>query len=500
MAIAGLDIGSTGCKCTIFNQEGSVSSYSYFEYSLEVGKYGYLELNPHTVWKAVCNVCKEANQENKGNPVEALCITSFGEAGVLVDKKGRELYNSMMYTDPRGQEQCQRLIDKLGEAEIQSRSGHSPHPMFSASKLMWLKDNEPEIFKQSKTFLQYSDYILFKLSNEKFVDWSLASRTLMFNVIDKSWDSVLLDAAGLDVDLFPEAVRTGKIVAKISKEATELTGFPKGMLLLLGGQDQIGAAVGGGALKAGQAVNGMGSVDCITPVFDKPIINKTMGKSGYACVPYVLPDHYVTYAFNFSSGSLLKWFRDNFGKEAVLEGEEKGVSPYYLMDSKVSSEPTGILVMPHWQGAATPYMDVNSVGAIIGIDMSTDNNKLYKSLMEGVAYEMKTNILCLADAGVDIQRITTCGGGSKSKVWMQIRADIFGMPIDVLEVEEAGTLGAAVMAGCASGWYKDLSDGVDQLVRIKKTYYPDSKNHQRYVELYEKYKLIYESVKKIKNR
>jgi len=286
-------------------------------------------------------------------------------------------------------------------------------------------------------------------------------------------------------------------VASITKRAAEMIGFPEGTILVLGGQDQIGAAVGAGILKNGQAVNGMGSVDCITPVFDRPVINSDMGNAGFACVPYVKDDHYVTYAFNFSGGSLLRWYRDKFCQIENDHAKSVGTSVFGLLESSMPKDPTGLLVLPHWQGAATPYMDIHSVGAIVGLKMNTDRYTLYRALLEGIAYEMKMNILSLSEAGVAIDKLTACGGGSKSPGWLQMRADIFNLPIDVLEVEEAGTLGAAGMAGNACGLFDSLEQGVARLVKIKKTYFPNPQRNQAYMDYFEKYKRMYTCIKEI---
>ncbi len=497
MSVAGLDIGSGGCKCTIFNENGSISAYEFAEYELEKGSFGYMELDPNDVWDKVQEVCLKATSMHHGNRIKALCITSFGESGVLLNKKGEVIHNSLMYSDPRGEEQCIRLIEKLGRKEILQRSGHSPHPMYSASKLLWIKENEPDIYKEADAFLQYGDFILFKLTGEKKVDWSLASRSMLFNVREKIWDDVLLDGAGIEKDLFSESVQAGKAISEVLSEAARRTGFPEGTIVLLGGHDQVAAAVGAGVLKNGQAVNGMGSVDCVTPVFDRPILNEKMGKFGFACVPYVIDNHYVTYAFNFSGGSLIRWFRDKFCEAEVTLANKKGISMFDLMDPRAPDGPTGLLVLPHWQGAATPYMDINAVGAIIGMDMKVDKYVLYRAIMEGTTYEMKLNMMRLAEAKVKINRLIACGGGSRSTVWLQLRADIFNLPIDVLEVNEAGTLGSAIMAGSACGLFNSIEDGINRFVRIRKTYNPNPKTHQQYLEQYNKYELMYENIKNI---
>lgn len=500
MSIAGLDIGTSGCKCTIFADDGVLNSYAYREYSFEVGPFGYLELNPNTVWQNIVEVISEAVSNNDGDDVKAMSIISFGEAGVPIDKNGDVLYMSFPYTDPRGREECNELIQKVGKREIMSRSGHNPHPMFPACKLMWLRNHKRDVFDNMVTFMQYSDYILYKLSGEKYVDWSLASRTLMFNVINKDWDDVMMEAAGLSPDMFPKPVRAGIPIAEVNAKAADETGLKKGTILVLGGQDQIGAVIGGGALKAGQAVNSLGSVDCITPVFDRPLINDAMAEGSYSCVPHAVPDHYVTFVFNFSGGSMLKWYRDKFGQMAVKQGAAEGRSPYTIMEESAPDEPTGLLMLPHLQGASTPYMDIDAVGAVVGLTTRTDSGTFYRALMEGAAYEMMVNIDALKKAGVYIDRLTACGGGSRSPMWMQLRADLFNIPIDLLEFEEAGTLGAAVIAGAACGVFKDFEDGVNQLVKVKKTYYPNPKTNEIYEEHYTKYKRMYNCVREIMGR
>lgn len=500
MAIAGLDIGSTGSKCTVFHDDGSISAYRYEEYPMERDRYGIMTINPERVWQAVQRVIAGAVADHHGDAVRALCITSFGEAGVPIDRDGNVLFNSMLYTDTRGVDQCNALVEKLGREEIMARSGHNAHPMYSAVKLMWLRDMEPDIFRRIWKFLLYADFVLYRLSGEIVEDWSMASRTLAFNVITKEWDPVLLEAAGLSADLFPRPVQGGTAVATVSPSAAKLTGLTPETLLLIGGQDQIGATVGAGVLEPGIAMNGIGSVDCICPVFDRPQTGEAMRRANMACVPYIYPDKYVTYAFSFFGGAMLKWYRDQLGQHARAEAERLGRSVYAYLDSIVPPEPTGILVLPHMSGAATPYMDVEARSAIIGLKADSGHAELYRALMEGVVYEMRINLECLLKAGVPVNRLVASGGGSRSSLWLQMRADVFNIPVDVLAVEEAGTLGAAVMAGAACGLFKSIEDGVRQLVRIRGTYQPDPARHARYMEIFEKYKRLYNAVRYVEGR
>ena len=328
MAVAGLDIGTGGCKCTIFTDSGKISTYSYREYSPESTASGYFELNPELVWNSVLHVLKQAAGKHTDDDVKALCITSFGEAGVFLDRDGRVLRNSLLYTDFRGEKQSKKFLNKLGLDEIVQRSGHTPHPMYSFSKIMWVKDNEPKIYNKTDLFLLYSDYILYKLSGSKYVDWSLASRTCLFNVVEKKFDEVLIKAADIDYGIFPEPVQPGTVVAEMKSQIAKELGLNNNIQLILGGQDQICAALGAGVLNAGSAVNGIGTVDCITPLFDSPVINTKMSDSGFSCIPYMIPGHYVTYAFNYSGGALLRWYKEKFGL-GVISGLNSNETSIY---------------------------------------------------------------------------------------------------------------------------------------------------------------------------
>lgn len=497
MALAGLDIGSGGCKCTIYDHCGHVSSYSFAEYGFVSTEPGNYELDLNTVWSKVLQVCSEAVINHHGDPVLAIGISSFGEAGVLIDHKGQPLSNCIMYSDQRGAEQCQRFIDKLGKDTIVDKTALKPHPMFSVSKILWLKENQPDLFRQSASFLLVADYIIFRFTGKKYTDYSLASRTMLFNVWERKWDPDLLEAAGLKESYFATPVASGSPIGKVRPEVAKDLGLPASTIIVIAGHDQITAAIGSGVVSPGQAVNGMGSVDCITPVFDQTTLSKAMSSCGYATIPYLLDRQYVTYAFNFTGGSLIRWYRDTMCQYEKTLAEKQGGSVFSLLEAQMPKEPTDLLVLPHFQGAATPYMDLKSLGAIIGLTVNSSKGEIYRALMEGVAYEALINLTYLEHFGIKINSLTACGGGSRSNIWLQIKADVLDIPIAVHEHEETGTLGSAILAGVASGVYQDVFDGVKQTVRISKTVRPISNNVMIYKEKFKKYNKLYQTLKNI---
>ncbi len=497
MALIGLDVGTTGCKSTVFDMDGRICSYAYSEYNVINLGSGMFELDPEGIWEAVKHVIHTSVKEYKGDAITALCISSFGESAVPVDVKGRVLHNSLLNTDVRGSLQCEKMVSRLGLQKIMELSGVHAHPIYTLNKIMWFKENLPEIYKNTWKFMLFEDFILYRLGFEAVIDYSLAARTMAFNVLKKDWADPMLEAAELDRNIFSAVKASGTVIGEVHPKVAQELGLAGRVELVTGGHDQVCAAAGAGIVKAGKAVNGIGTVECITPAFDTVMLNRYMLDNHYACVPHVVDGMYVTYAFNFTGGSLLKWYRDNFAAAEVLEARKLGVSVYSLMDSGAAKEPTDILILPHFAGAGTPYMDTASCGAILGLKFDTTRGQMYRAMLEGVTYEMMLNMECLRGAGVNIDEIRAVGGGSRSDLWMQIKADMLGIKVVTLDVDEAGTLGTAILAGAATGVYKSVEDAANRLVRVKKEYYPDEKNHEFYRERFEKYKKIYGRVKEI---
>ena len=500
MALMGLDIGTSGCKCTIFTESGEKCSYAYNEYQTINKKEGHFELDPEEVWTAVKSVISEAVQKNNKEKVTALCVSSFGEAGIPLDEKGRILHNSILYTDKRGSEQCNFLINQLGLEKIMKLTGLRAHPMYTISKVMWIKENMPELYSKIWKVMLFEDFILYRLGGVVSIDYSLASRTMAFNIKEKNWENIILNEAGIKNDIFSEPVPSGTVVGTIKPNLAEKLGLSRKVKLVTGGHDQVCAATGGGIFQEGVAIDSTGTVECITPAFNKPLLNEKMLNYNFACVPHARQDMYVTYAFNFTGGSLLKWYRDNFAKIYKKRAEKKGKNVYQILDEQAAENPTDLLVLPHFAGAGTPFMDMSARGAVLGLSFDTDDSKFYRGLLEGVTYEMLYNIECLEKAGIEIKSLKAVGGGARSELWLQIKADIMGRKISALDVEEAGTLGTVILAGTATGIYKSIDKAAKSLISIKKEYYPDKENHEKYMEQYQKYKKMYEMVKEVMER
>lgn len=483
MKIAGLDIGTTGCKLTVFDEKGNHLGKAYREYPVRRTVGGH-EMDITAVMESVYAVLEE--MASRHPDMAGIGVTSFGEAFVMTDDAGEPLHDAMLYTDPRGAEECRELCERLGERRIAAMTGLRPHEMYSVSKMMWIKRHRPDVYAQAKRIHLIQDYVVWHLTNKAQIDYSLATRTMAFDIRTLTWSREIFEAAGIHVSLMSEPVPTGTAAGTITPDAARRTGIQPDCRIVSVSHDQVAAAVGAGAFDSTAAVDGAGTVECLTPVYDGIPDMDVMYRGYFAVVPYVIPGKYIAYAFSYTGGALIQWCVDTLAK-----GEQHQA----LESACAGDEPTGLLVLPHFAGAATPYMDTGSKGAILGLTTSTTLPEIYRACMEGVAYEMRLNYEALKDSGVRFTKLKATGGGARSKVWMQIKADVLNMPVTALNTADAGIVGCAMLTGVSIGAFADLKEAAAVMVQETETYLPRAEMHRKYMQVYERYRNVYHAVR-----
>ena len=483
MKIGGLDIGTTGCKLTVFDENGNRLGKAYRDYPVRRAVSGH-EIDISTMMESVYAVIGEMAGEYPD--LAGIGVTSFGETFVMVDEAGEPLHNAMLYTDPRGAEECAELKAKLGAERIAQTTGLAPHEMYSISKMMWIRKHRPEVYAAARRIHLIEDFVVWHLTGKARIDYSLATRTMAFDIHKLAWAREIFDAAGIDVSLMSEPVAIGTGAGPITEETARRTGLNPGCLIVSVAHDQVAAAVGAGAFDGSVAVDGAGTVECLTPIYDRLPEIGVMAKGYFSVVPYAVPGKYVAYAFSYTGGALIQWAMETFGRGETNEAMEQA----YGRD-----EPTGLLVLPHFAGAATPYMDTGSRGAILGLTTATTAAEIYRACMEGVAYEMRLNYEALEGSGIAFTRLNATGGGARSKVWMQMKADVLNLPITALKTVDAGTVGSAMLTGIAAGLFTGLEDAAGRMVQEMETYRPRPEMHAKYMEIYERYKAVYGAVR-----
>ena len=493
MKIAGLDIGTTGCKLTVFDEQGHDLGKAYRDYPVRRQVSGH-EIDISVVMDSVYAVIREMTAQYPD--IGGIGVTSFGETFVMTDAAGTPLHTAMLYTDPRGAEECAELVEKLGADSIARISGLAPHEMYSVCKIMWLKKHQPEVYQAAKHIFLIGDYVAWHLTGVAQIDYSLATRSMAFDIGKLDWSEEILNAAGIDMSLLSKPVPTGTAAGCVTKAAAEKTGLNPACQIVTVSHDQVAAAVGAGAFDGETAVDGAGTVECLTPIYDSLPDIAVMSKGCFSVVPYVIPGKYVAYAFSYTGGALIQWCVNTFAKAEAQEAAQQGISVNTLLEQRYDNqEPTGLLVLPHFAGAATPYMDTGSRGAILGLTAGTTLPDIYRACMEGVAYEMRLNYDALADSGIRFSKLHATGGGAKSKVWMQMKADILNLPITSLKTSDAGTVGSAMLTGVAVGVFRDLAEAAAVMVRQLETYQPDPRRHEQYMRIYERYRKVYQAVR-----
>jgi xylulokinase len=494
MAYLGLDIGTTTCKASVINPQGRVIASAKAEYDLIMPRPGHIELNGALIWESTKGVLKSAVQQSPER-IDAISIASFGEAFVPLDKNGNVLDNSIIFSDIRGTDEVKDILEKISEADLYGIAGLPMNTIYSLNKLLWIKKNKPHVYRNAEMLLLYCDFIFYKLSGERKLDCSLASRTMLLDVQTRQWSDTLLGLFDIDKDKLSQPVPAGSVVGHVSAPVASELVLGDHVMLVAGSHDQVCAALGAGVLNKGDSVDGIGTVECLTVILNNLDHLDVMRKNNFCIEPYVLPDEYVTLAFSNTAGAVLKWYRNTIERERYLEAEKHGKSIYEIMERECPDAPTDLLLMPHFAGSGTPYMDPNSCGALLGLKLSTTKGDIYKACLEGISFEMMLNAELLNQCGNRIESITCAGGGTDSKMLMQIKADIMGMPVKRLKVQESGTIALGMLCAVACGDYKTLHDAAKAFVHIDAEFQPDREKHKIYQDKYQAYKRMYAAVK-----
>lgn len=500
MSVLGIDIGTTGCKAVAFNLDGAQIARAYREYPLHSPRPGWQELDPETVWNHVRETIRETAAATSGDPIRALAISSQGEACHAVDREGRCLSRSPVTFDARTSDAPKWWRERISDLEIARISGMPVHGMYSLNKILWFKHNEPETFARAWKFLCYEDFVLMRLGLPPTISHSLAARTMALDAQSQVWSEKLLDIAGIDAKLFATPAPSGNVVGEIPDSVAADLGLPSGVLAVTGGHDQPAGALGAGIFESGEALYATGTVDCICPVFGEFVMTEDQARNNLCCYPSCSPGLFCSIAFNFTGGSLLKWYRDTFAGDERAAAAASGRDVYDIICESIPSGPERLIILPHFTVTGTPYFDTASRGAIVGMTLTTSRNEIASAILSGVTFEMKLNLEVLQNSGARITRLRASGGGAKSRLWIQRKADIMGLPIAVLEVPEAPALGVAALAAEGAGLIGAAREFTGAAVRIRETIDPGPSSRLAYQERFAIYKQLYPALREINHR
>jgi xylulokinase len=494
MALLGLDLGSSSIKGVVFGENGEVFAEAQEPFTT-VWNESSAEADAEEIWQSAVKVIKTVAAE--APDIEAICAGSHGETYIPVDSEYRQVYPAVMNSDNRAVRESKSWEASLGKRKLYEITGVPLHPMFSINKIMWLKNNRPDVFMQAAMFLSPQDYMLGRLGVKPLIDFSLASRTMAFDINRHRWSGEILKEAGVSEDMMPECVPTGTTAGKINDNTAKMLGLKKGVKAVVGGHDQPLAALGCGAISEGQVSDSAGTFECLAAISDVPKNNDKAYHYNLNSYCHVVNGKYVTLAF-FPAGVVTSWFVDEFCYEDKQKAAEEGISEYLYISQKMDKAPTGICVTPHLIGSCNPYWDMRARGAIYGLAPDTSRHKLFKAVYEGLAFELGLNAQALSQVCGEFDLIRISGGNARWPFSVQLRADITDRTFYTMESTQSVCKGAAMLAGIACGIYKDYADAVQKTVKISKEYKPDRQKLESYKKQKAMYKKLYPSLKKLR--
>ncbi len=492
----GVDIGTSGCKAVVFDQNGRQVSWAYREYDLFSPEPGWAELDSDEVIEKCFEVIGQAAGQAPERSVRGLGISSQGEAFTPIDKEGKALANAVVSCDTRAVEYSRKWAQEFGAEKLYRITGHTAHPMYSLFKLLWLRDKRPEIFSKAQKFLCFEDLLGFRLGLAPAMGWPLAGRTMLFDVTKHEWSGEILDAIGLSADKLARPLQSGTVAGTIRSQTARELGLGEEVFVITAGHDQTCGALGAGVTEPGVAMYATGTVECITPAFPEAVFSEELRKNNLCTYDHTVAGMYATVAFSFTGGNILKWFRDEFAAEELAEAERTGSNAYDLLLKAAGDKPSGLLVLPYFTPSGTPYFDTQTKGAILGLRLSTTRGELIRALLEGVAFEMRLNLQILAQSGCEVRQLRAIGGGAKSEIWTQLKADVIGKPITELKVTEAGCMGVAMLARAAEAG-EPLTKLAEEWIETSDVKEPRAEWADWYEGQFERYKQLYPALREL---
>ncbi len=493
----GVDIGTSGTKSVMFDEKGTVIASAAIEYPLYQEKNGYAEQEPSDWYNASVNTIKKIVSDSKVDPAD---ITGIGISGqmhglVMLDENNEVIRKSIIWCDQRTAKECAEITEKVGAKRLIEITANPALTGFTASKILWVRNNEPENYKKCRHILLPKDYVRFMLTGEYATEVSDASGMQLLDVPNRCWSDEVLEKLDIDKSLLAKVYESPEITGKITAEAAALTGLKEGTPVVGGAGDNAAAAVGTGIVSDGKAFTTIGTSGVVFAHTSKVQIDPKGRVHTFCCaVPGCWHIMGVTQAACLS----LKWFRDNFCEAEMNEAKEKNVSEYYLMDKEAENIPIGsdkLLYLPYLMGERTPHLDPDVRGMFFGLSAMHTKAHFIRAVLEGVAYSLRDCKNIISEMGTEISDMMACGGGGTSPLWRSMLADLYNCPVKTVACKEGPALGVAILAFVGTGVYKTVEEACAAMIKTDKTQNPDAKASAEYEKYYNLYTKLYGSIK-----
>lgn len=497
--IIGLDLGTTALKIALFDKTGKIVAVSTQEYPLLTPQTDHVEVAPIMYWQSFKNGLEDLRLQTDFKPeeIKALGFSAQGETLFFLDKNGEPLRNAIVWMDNRAQEEAQALKNKFGDPTCFKVTGQvSFEPCWPASKVLWVKNHEPQLFAKTDKILLIEDYFIYKMTGKFVAEGSLLTSTTYWDINTKKYWPEMLEYLGINEDQLPEIRESGEVVGTLSERVAAELGLSSQMIVCTGALDQAAGAIGVGNVREGGFSENIGAALAIcvpvsVPTFDP---NRSMPLHYF-----IQKDMYMVHTFT-TGGMTLKWFRDVFSQAEKALAELLDTDAYDLLSQEAASIPPGsegLIMLPHLTGSLAPDVNSKAKGVFYGFTLKHNRAHFVRSIFEAIGYIIRRNIDALSDMGIHVTELRSLGGGSKSSVWNQVKADITGKTLITVDCDESACLGAAILAGKAIGLFPDIEKACQQMIHEKERFTPNPENQAVYDRGYENYKRLFKDLESL---
>lgn len=482
------DLGTTGNKATLFSSSGKLIKSITYSYNTNFFNGNWAEQNPLDWWEAVCETNKQLLMGLDKTQVEALAFSGQMMGCVCVDKKGQILRNAIIWADQRSIVEENMIRDKIDEKKFYNIVGHKISASYSMAKLMWIRNNEPHIFKKIHKILNPKDYIIYRLTGNMVTDYSDASGTNAFDIVNLKWSEEIIKSVDLDINLFPDAYPSTHIAGEVTSNIAEECGLAVGTKIVIGGGDGVCASVGAGSIAENISYNYLGSSSWVSYTSKKPVFDEDMRTFNWV---HLIPGYYAPTGTMQAAGNSFDFMKNTICDGLDIIAKTSGDNVYDLINNQIASSSlgaNGLIFLPYLLGERSPRWNANARGAFIGLKMEHNKADMMRSTVEGILMNLDI-ILNIFKKEANITTMNIIGGMAQSEPIRQILADIYGIEVNKLNyLEEATSMGAAVTAGVGTGVLKDFSE-IHKFIQIEERIQPNMENHKQY----DKIKLVFEN-------
>ncbi|MDD3925363.1 MAG: xylulokinase [bacterium] len=496
--LLGIDIGTSGVKSILLGDDGQVKRHAVAEYPLYTPRPGWAEQNPEDWWQATVQTVRELLREVRPEEVIGIGLSGQMHGSVFLDKNNEVIRPAILWCDQRTVAECQWITDRVGGRErLIELTANPALTGFTAPKIIWLRNHEPENFARVRKVLLPKDYIRYRLTGAFATEVSDASGTLLFDVVSREWSCAMLDALELSPELLPLCFESPVVSAMVSAAASRETGLSAGMPVVGGGGDQAAQAVGTGIVTEGLVSSTIGTSGVVFAYTDKPAVDPE-GRLHTFC--HAVPGKWHVMGVMLSAGGSLQWYRNvlcQLEKEAAALA---GIDPYELITAEAQQAQAGsegLVFLPYLAGERAPHPDPYARGVFFGLSLRHTKAEMSRSVLEGVAYGLRDSLDMIRDMNIPVNEIRASGGGARSLMWRQIQADINGVDMTVINAVDGAALGAALLAGVGAGVFTDVAEACSHSIEIVGRTAPDAARSTVYENYYSVYRRLYPALKEI---